>query len=151
MPNWCMNQAVLSHDDLDIVKATIAKLTPMNCDRLFRTLDPEWEYREATDVDWITDSDQTQITLNFSSAWSPPADLYETLADNGWSVWATYYEPGMDFAGIGYDGNMRDFDGIHSITEEDVESDPDLKEVVEHWAIMDEIEMLREMEDDEEE
>lgn len=151
MPNWCMNDAVLRHDDLDVVKKTIDKIASMKCDRLFRSLDPEWEYREATDVDWTTDSDQTEIHLNFSSAWSPPEDLYETLEDNGWTVWATYYEPGMEIAGISSDYGLRGFDDIHSITEEDIESDADLKEVVEHWGIMDEIEMLREMEEDEDE
>lgn len=150
MPNWCMNDAKLSHEDLDLVKQTIAKLEKMEEYTLFRTLDPEWEYREAHDVDWGCDSDMTEIHLNFSSAWSPPEELYETLAEEGWSVWATYYEPGMEIAGIGYDGDMRGFDDIHSITEEDIESDADLKEVVEHWGIWDEIEMLREMEEDDE-
>lgn len=151
MPNWCMNEAKLTHEVADIVKVTVAKLEAMQTDRVFRILDPHWEYREATDVDWTVNSDYTEITLNFSSAWSPPTELYETLAGNGWSVWATYYETGMEIAGIGYDGDMREFDDIHSITDEDLESDPDLKEVAEHWGIMDEIEMLREMEDDEEE
>ena len=151
MPNWCMNDATLRHDDPVVVKETIAKLEKMEEFHLFRTLDPEWEYREAQDVDWGHDSDMTEISLNFLSAWSPPQDLYETLAGQGWSVWATYYEPGMEIAGIGYDGDMWDFDDIHSITEKDIESDSDLKEVVEHWGIMDEIEMLREMEEDEDE
>lgn len=151
MPNWCMNDVVLRHDDLDVIKATIAELETMEESKLFRTLDPEWEFREAIDVDWGNDSDQTEIHLNFSSAWSPPQDLYEKLEDDGWTVWATYYEPGMEIAGISSDYGLREFDDIHSITEEDIESDADLKEVVEHWNILDEIEMLREWDEDEEE
>jgi len=146
-----MNDATLSHEDNAVVKAMIVKLESMEENSLFRTLDSEWGYREAIDVDWSVDSDRTEISLNFSSAWSPPEDLYGTLANEGWSVWATYYEPGMAIAGIGYDGDLREFDDVHSITEEDIESDLDLKEVVEHWGIMDEIEMLREMEEDEDE
>lgn len=151
MPNWCMNDAVLRHDDLDLVKETIAKLETMEESKLFRTLDSEWEFREAIDVDWGNDSDQTEIHLNFCSAWSPPEDLYETLEDNGWTVWATYYEPGMEIAGITSDYGLRGFDDIHSITEEDIESDADLKEVVEHWNILEEIEMLREWDEEDEE
>jgi len=151
MPNWCMNDVVLRHDDLDVIKATIAELETMEESKLFRTLDPEWEFREAIDVDWGNDSDQTEIRLNFSSAWSPPEDLYETLEDNGWTVWATYYEPGMEIAGITSDYGLRGFDDIHSITEEDIESDADLKEVVEHWNILEEIEMLREWDEEDEE
>lgn len=151
MPNWCMNNVVLRHDDLDVVKETIAKLEAMEENKLFHTLDPEWEFREAIDVDWGNDSDQTEIHLNFSSAWSAPEDLYNTLEESGWTVWATYYEPGMEIAGITSDYGLREFDDIHSITEEDIEADPDLKEVVDHWGILDEIEMLREMEEDEDE
>jgi len=146
-----MNDVVLRHDDLDVIKATIAELETMEESKLFRTLDPEWEFREAIDVDWGNDSDQTEIRLNFSSAWSPPEDLYETLEDNGWTVWATYYEPGMEIAGITSDYGLRGFDDIHSITEEDIESDADLKEVVEHWNILEEIEMLREWDEEDEE
>lgn len=149
MPNWCMNDATLRHDDPAVVKETIAKLEKMEEFHLFRTLDPEWEYREAHDVDWGHDSDMTEISLNFSSAWSPPEELYETLEEQGWTVWATYYEPGMAIAGMFVDGEMNEFDDIHDIEEEWVDNDPILKEVVEHWAIWDEIEMLREMDEEE--
>lgn len=149
MPNWCMNDATLRHDDPAVVKETIAKLEKMGELHLFRTLDPEWEYREAYDVDWGYDSDMTEISLNFASAWSPPEELYETLEEQGWTVWATYYEPGMAIAGMFVDGEMNEFDDIHNIEEEWVDNDPILKEVVEHWAIWDEIEMLREMDEEE--
>ena len=40
------------------------------------------------------------ITFGFDSAWAPPIGVYEALLDQGFSVRAYYYEPGMAFAGV---------------------------------------------------
>ena len=45
-----------------------------------------------------------QATMTFDSAWSPPIGLYEKLHELGFSVEATYFEPGMAFCGIWQDG-----------------------------------------------
>ena len=43
--------------------------------------------------------------FNFDSAWSPPVGVYETVSQrDGWSVFATYIEGGMDFMGYFEDG-----------------------------------------------
>lgn len=146
MPNWCMNDVKLSHEDPEVFKQVVESLEKMEEYMLFRTLVPDYQYREAHEVDFSVEDDT--IHLNFDSAWSPPEEVYEYLEEQGWSVWATYYEPGMEIAGIGEGSDLRQFDDIHSITEEDIESDPDLKETVEHWNIMEEIEQMREDEEE---
>lgn len=43
----------------------------------------------------------TEITLTFDSAWSPPSEFYAKMTDElGYDVKAYYYEPGMAFCGI---------------------------------------------------
>ena len=147
MPNWCMNTATLNHEDPEVVKEMVKKLEVMEEYTLFRTLDPEYEYREAHEVDWSESNGE--ITLNFDSAWSPPEELYDTLEENGWTIWATYYEPGLELAGMYIDGEMHAYDDIHSIDEDMLEDDLILKEVVDHWNIMDEIELIREWDEEE--
>lgn len=46
-----------------------------------------------------------KITFGFDSAWSPPVGVYEQLVEDGFSVRAYYYEPGMAYAGIWEDGS----------------------------------------------
>ena len=43
--------------------------------------------------------DGNSITIGFDSAWSPPIAFYEALEDQGWTVDAFYFEPGMCFCG----------------------------------------------------
>ena len=52
---------------------------------------------------------ESQLNWGFDSAWSPPIGAYETfLAKNDdVSIFATYYEPGMDFMGVWDSGDDR--------------------------------------------
>jgi hypothetical protein len=56
------------------------------------------------------------LIMVFDSAWAPPIQFYEKLLDLGFSVRASYYEPGMCFAGIWEDGNddYYDLSGMNS-------------------------------------
>ena len=45
------------------------------------------------------------LMLSFDSAWAPPVNAYEKLVEMGFKIYATYYEPGMAFAGVWEDGN----------------------------------------------
>ena len=45
------------------------------------------------------------LILTFDSAWAPPTGAYEKLTEQGFSIRAMYYEPGMAFAGVWEDGN----------------------------------------------
>lgn len=48
------------------------------------------------------------LMLTFDSAWSPPIGAYERLLEQGFRIYATYYEPGMAFAGI-WDNGIDDY------------------------------------------
>lgn len=52
---------------------------------------------------------ESQLNWGFDSAWSPPIGAYEHfLAENDdVSIFATYYEPGMDFMGVWDSGDDR--------------------------------------------
>lgn len=61
----------------------------------------KWDVGDGTGIQtW----DDHEFVVYFDSAWSPPIAAYEKLIDLGFSVWATYYEPGCAFAGIWEDG-----------------------------------------------
>lgn len=57
-----------------------------------------------------------KITFGFDSAWSPPIGIYEELVEQGFSVRAYYYEPGMCYAGIWEDGcdDFYEYGGMNS-------------------------------------
>jgi len=59
------------------------------------------------------------LMLSFDSAWAPPTGAYEKLEDLGFSIRATYYEPGMCFAGIWENGN-DDYYEYGSMSSEEV-------------------------------
>jgi hypothetical protein len=56
------------------------------------------------------------LFLGFDSAWSPPIGAYEKLVEQGFSIRAMYYEPGMAFAGIWEDGSddFYEYGGMNS-------------------------------------
>ncbi len=55
---------------------------------------------DVGDDNGIQTWDDHELVVYFDSAWSPPIAAYETLQDLGFTVYATYYEPGCAFAGI---------------------------------------------------
>lgn len=57
------------------------------------------DYNEPT-----ISEDGCKMTASFDSAWAPPCNAYEKMLDLGFSIRATYYEPGMAFAGLWEDG-----------------------------------------------
>ena len=59
--------------------------------------------------------DGNSISISFDSAWAPPVMFYIALEEQGWTVDAFYYEPGMNFCG-------RFTDGINDSY--DIEDDP---------------------------
>ena len=109
MPNWCSNYVSIRHDDAEKIKQMQSSIDEGN---LFETFAPlgEWDYAKAVEV-WGTKWDAHQadvqnvtpdgkaIDLSFDTAWGPPTGFYDKLTEQGFSVDATYHEPGMCFAG----------------------------------------------------
>lgn len=56
------------------------------------------------------------VSFGFDSAWSPPCGVYEELVEQGYSVTAYYYEPGMGYCGRWEDGDddYYDLGGMNS-------------------------------------
>jgi len=79
----------------------------------------KWDVDPYDKVDYDDQHDKHGITFGFDSAWSPPTGVYEALMDQGYTVRAYYYEPGMCFAGI-FDENGDDCYDIGGYTSETV-------------------------------
>lgn len=65
--------------------------------------------------------DPQGVTFGFDSAWAPPMGVYEELVNQGFSVTAYYYEPGMAYVGKYEDGcdECFEFGGETSATVRD--------------------------------
>ena len=104
-------------------------------------------------LEFIDNKDGTaSISGWFDSAWSPPIQAYEQMADDFDScvIECSYHEPGMDFAGFWSSENGDEFfDGISEYLDN---NEPDLwsplaRQLDEEYGIMESIEMWREEED----
>ena len=71
--------------------------------------------------------DGSHLSFAFDSAWSPPIAIYEALQEDGYTVDAMYYEPGMGFCGRWTDGYDDTYD-LGGLTADQVEEsiDPDV-------------------------
>jgi hypothetical protein len=68
----------------------------------------EWGTKwDVGDGQGIQTWDDNELVVYFDSAWAPPCAAYDKLRDQGFSVYATYYEPGCAFAGL-YDDEFGD-------------------------------------------
>ena len=86
----------------------------------------KWEVDgEGLELQLEGDSNEASINGYFDSAWGPPTQAYETFLANNedCSIWASYEEPGMDFAGIYDDGEIKHLDGLMDIVKEIVQDD----------------------------
>ena len=52
----------------------------------------------------ITVGNFNNLTASFDSPWGPPIQAYEKLVEMGFTIRASYYEPGMGFCGVWEDG-----------------------------------------------
>lgn len=77
----------------------------------------EWGTKwDVGDPQGIQSVDKFELIVYFDSAWSPPIQAYESLDNQGFRVYATYYEPGSAFAGIydEYGDNCYNLSGMSS-------------------------------------
>lgn len=69
-----------------------------------------WGTKWDVDPYETVEFDPLGVTFGFDSAWSPPMGIYEVLVEQGFSVTAYYYEPGMAYVGKYEDGVDECFD-----------------------------------------
>ena len=130
MPNWCYNTVRIKHEDAGVIdKVQQAFLDG----KLLETLVPykgEWDYQWCVnnwgtkwDVggDSYTRPNPFEILLTFDSAWSPPTNAYQSMLEQGFQVKASYYEPGMAFAGLWEDG-FDDYYEYGGMTADEIEA-----------------------------
>lgn len=74
--------------------------------------------------------DGLSVLMSFDTAWSPPLEFYRTMEDDfGFTVKATYFEPGMAYVGEWVDGDNYDF----SIDTDNLDAIP--QHLAEEWDI----------------
>lgn len=123
MPNWCMNNLTVSHDDPAKLQEFVdAYNSGKTCEHFLPV--PQGYYDDERWYDWCINNWGTKwdigkqeytdpaviedgnVSISFNSAWSPPTQFYEHLHDeHGYGIKASYWEPGMAFCGWWTDGD----------------------------------------------
>jgi hypothetical protein len=125
MPNWCMNNLTISHDDpAKMQEFADAYNSGQTCDHYlpvpkeyyedaganprwynycWNTWGTKWDFgkEEYCDPAVIEDG---KVVVSFNTAWSPPIQFYEKLTELDYNVRGSYFEPGMEFCGIWSNG-----------------------------------------------
>ena len=72
----------------------------------------KWDIGGADDTLFspMEETPDSIMEASFESAWAPPCDAYEKLQGVGFSIKASYYEPGMNFCGMWVDGDDDHYD-----------------------------------------
>ena len=119
MPNWCSNTLRIEHDDPAKINLAVEAFKRGEfLQTMVSNPSGEWDYDWSV-ANWGTkwdvggDSDphhesDTAASFYFDSAWSPPIHAYDSLVNQGFRVYAMYYESGMCFAGV-YDNGDDDY------------------------------------------
>ena len=130
MPNWCMNNLTVSHDDPAMLQkfvdaynsnetcqSFIPRPESINNSDAFaddgwykwnvNNWGTKWDFGKGEHDDSATIEDGL-VSIAFETAWSPPIQFYDYLVDLGYGVDATYFEPGIGFCGI-YDNGDDEY------------------------------------------
>jgi hypothetical protein len=100
---------------------------------------------EVMSADW----DGETLSVSFDSAWAPPIAFYEWLQEQGYTVYANYYEPGMDYGGFYEDGDDRYMEDVSNTARQDEsEWTEDFRELDSIYGIAEDIAMWDENEEE---
>ena len=158
MPNWCSNVVTISHKDPAEIQRVVAAWNsgegffnqfvtrPAAEEENWYVWNIEnwgtkWDVESA---EWgrVEDHEEndTQVTISYETAWGPPLDFYAKMLDQGFSIVAYYYEPGMNFCGKWSDelGNEQyDISGdaawVKENIPEDIDGEFDISASMEMW------------------
>lgn len=59
-----------------------------------------------------------ELTIQFTTAWSPPLGVYKKLMEDGFEIEAKYYESGLGFAGVMTNDHNEHYDDLQFIPED---------------------------------
>ncbi len=121
MPNWCYNTVYITNANRMRLKEIREAAKNSNFFEYVCPINNNTPYEidenqiEAWGTKWDIPKEeyynvklrQKTLQLSFHSAWSPPIAVYQKLFEQGFSVRAFFFEPGINFAGIWKDGNER--------------------------------------------
>lgn len=79
----------------------------------------KWDVGEAVGINTVDDD---SMVVYFDSAWSPPLEFYQHMCNNGWSIEANYYEPGVGFCGTWLNGENDQYD-LTDMSADDAEAE----------------------------
>ena len=152
MPNWCSNSLIIRGN-----VETLSELKPVleAGEGLLEAIKPigEWEYGNAVEAwgtKWDISTEGLQFTDHgdgtaeiegyFDSAWSPPLEAFQQLAEDWDSCYIElkYFEPGMCFVGV-FDSEGGDayYEGVDELLDTTAEEDSVLHELLEDFAVAD--------------
>ena len=150
MPNWCSNNLVIRGS-----VETLSQLKPVleAGEGLLEAIKPigEWQYGDAVEAwgtKWDVSTEGLQFTDNgdgtaeiegyFDSAWSPPVEAFQQLAEDWDSCYIElkYFEPGMGFVGV-FDSEGGDayYEGVDDLLDTTAEEDSVLHELLEDFNV----------------
>ena len=140
MPNWCSNTVTVEHSDAAMIDKFEKAVQDGNLFQTFLPLD-EWVYDDAVAA-WGTKWDISNggiiermmpevLAVCFDTAWCQPTAFYDELVEQGFTVNAQFFEPGMGFVGQYVNGEELVFD----VDPEDLSNIPE--DLTEQWGIAD--------------
>ena len=141
MPNWCNNNITIS-GPTETIKQLWEDAQTAGPDGGFGLLEAmapigDWDYGNAVETwgtKWDISDEGLEFTDNgdgtasiqgwFDSAWAPPIGAYEKFCDDmdNCEISASYFEPGMDFAGF-WHGMEEHLDDLHEVWENDPDNE----------------------------
>ena len=141
MPNWCNNNITIS-GPTETIKQLWEDAQTAGPDGGFGLLEAmapigDWDYGTAVETwgtKWDISDEGLEFTDNgdgtasiqgwFDSAWAPPIGAYEKFCDDmdNCEISASYFEPGMDFAGF-WHGMEEHLDDLHEVWENDPDNE----------------------------
>ena len=119
MPNWCRNIAIFSHKDekmMEKLKQGISKDKLLN-EFIPRDDDKEdwyewslenWGTKWEVNIEHVKEN-ENGIEVVFESAWSPPINFYNKMAELGFDIKAAYLEIDMLLVGEFINGEHKHF------------------------------------------
>ena len=161
MPNWCSNSLTIKGDASTLV--ALKEIVESDKEGLLEAIAPigDWEYGTAVETwgtKWDISSEGLEYTDNgdgtaeitgwFDSAWGPPVDAFQKLADDWDSCYIEllYEEGGMPFVGCWDSEGGDDYYEYGEFTSENIKDNiPEY--LVEHFALDEQLAQYEEEEE----